>query len=303
MEIESLTIGVPKHALDRSLFVKDATQLESFEKLTGIKKTRRWHKPDSGDLFGRVEAKIKKESICAVIYVTQSPFRLSPCCAVDVHHSLKLPSNIPVFDVNQSCDGFIYGLWLARKILMGATDQDRVLMVCFDALRFSKTPVESLIFSDAISFTVVRKEYGTRNFHSHFHTNGAGASVLFAGRDGQMAMDGGKVFDFVTKNVPNQIQEYERSCLPLGFDYLCQHQANLSMMKIVDKRSGFSSKSLYSIEEYGNQSMVSIPTALAYNEQSILGKNILLAGYGAGWCTAVTGIKWSAKMVSEIIEV
>lgn len=303
MEIESLIIGVPKAILDRSLFVKDPQQLASFEKMTGIKKTRRWLGCDDENLFKRVEEKLDKKSICAVILITQSPFRLSPCCAVDIHQTLNLPKNIPVFDVNQSCDGFIYGLWLSRKILKGTDHNKRVLLVCFDQLRFAKTPVESLIFSDAISFAVIKgMPPGQMDWDSDFFTDGDGASVLFAGRDGQMEMDGGKVFDFVTKNIPTQIISY---CLPYerNFAFLCQHQANLSMMKIVDRRSGFQDRSLYSIEEYGNQSLVSIPTALAYNEQKILGKNILLAGYGAGWCSAITGIGWANEKISEIIEV
>ena len=40
------------------------------------------------------------------------------------------------------------------------------------------------------------------------------------------------------------------------------------MNRILEMRSGFKGRALYSIEEYGNQSMCSIPTVLAVNESA-----------------------------------
>ncbi len=273
--------------------------VERFEQTTGIKKTRRWEQPIIEPMRSallRVVPKINRESIGAVIVVTQTPMIHSPCYAAGIHRLLGLDPRVPVMDVNQSCDGFVYGLWLARAI-RPREPMNQVLLICYDQLRFAPTPTEGLIFSDAISISVIEPLPSNNHF---FLTDGSGGEHLFMLRGGEMRMDGGKVFDFVVGKIPGQISAFKTAFGP--FDYLCQHQANVSMMNLVDRKTGFKDNSLRSIEEFGNQSLVSIPTALAMNEEKILGKHILLAGYGAGWCSALTGIHWSTEPVSSITE-
>lgn len=296
--IRNLTVVVPKQIVSRDGY--EPERLAHFERLTGIKKTRRFSgtpaeflKAGIG-LFGKILPQIPYYK--GIILVTQTPSRLSPANAMDL---LPLSSNrdIPVFDVNQSCDGFIYGLKLANSL--AEYEHDTFLVVCMDMLRFENGTEESLIFSDAISFCMVRP-LGWGKFR--FLNNDEGKEILCAGTDGKMKMDGGAVFDFVTRNVPRMISDYVEH--NWKFDALVQHQANLSMMNLVVKRSGFEGEHLTSIEEYGNQSMVSIPCTLAANEEKILGKRVLICGYGAGYSAAITGLpKWSDKPVSRILEV
>ncbi len=278
--IEKLVVAVPKKIIDRS-----GIDCKDFERITGIKKTRRF---SLGNVWQLVVPALEKfrgvEGIEQIIVVTQSRTRNIPAMAIDVLSQLNLNPKIPVFDVNQSCSGFIYGLYLSCS-------SRRTLVVCADCLELDDS---ELIFSDA-ACVFVFDHNSPLNFSFH---NDPNISALWADTDGYMRMDGGKVFDFVTKNIPPLIRE-----LPMA-DYFCQHQANESMMKLVAKRAGYTDdQNLMSIHEYGNQSMVSIPTCLAYNEQKILGKEVLLAGYGAGFSAALTTIKWPAKSVSTIIEV
>lgn len=295
--IEHLTCVVPATLAARTGF--DQEKLSQFEKVTGIKKTRRWYSSTSS-FIDRAVREFKsdvarqlysKTDIGCVVLVTQSPDRLSPCLAIDVHKMLGLDSSVPAFDVNQSCDGFVYGVWLAQR---ACPIGKRGIVVCVDRLRFHEGTMESLIFSDAACVAVV-----TRGVEEpKFLNDGAGASVLFANMDGKMEMDGGAVFDFVTKNIPGMVAS-------MGFyDYFCPHQANLSMLKLLERRcQGAMGKTLLAIEEYGNASMVSIPLALAHNEEKILGKRVLMCGFGAGWSAASLITPWSQTKVSKIVEV
>ncbi len=290
--IAGMRIAVPKNILDRSGY--DPVQLKNFERVTGIVKTRRWEGSasalaiEAARPFGQLGNLIQ-----AVVVVTQSQDRKSPCMAMDLHGHLKLGPNVPAFDVNQSCDGLVYGIWLASKLHV------TTLVVCVDMLRAREGTTDALIFSDAACAIMVQPS--EQIFPPHFLTDASGVDVLKSDKDGFLCMNGGAVFDFVTKNVPPLIQKYDGLMGP--FDLLAQHQPNESMMGLVEKRSGFGSRSLRSIREYGNQSMVSIATAIAANENQCIGKKILLCGYGAGWAAGVIGVKWLPYEVCKILEV
>lgn len=280
--IENLTIGIPKNVLNRV----HSPELEKFERITGIKKTRRF----DGTTFEMISNLLHGSHythIDAVIVVTQSPDRLSPCLAAQVHAYLDLPHYVPAFDVNHACDGWVFGVWLASCL------SRRTLLICADRLRYAPNPIEALMFSDSVTATIIRPRPST----VRFYTDGSRANDLYAGLNGEMHMDGSKVFDFVTTEMPLLIKDW------LACDLLVPHQANLSMLKILEKRSGYEGRCLYSIEEYGNQSMNSIPTAIAMNEDAAAGKRLLLAGFGAGYTATLMALEWPRYLVSEIVDV
>lgn len=288
--INNLTIGVPRHQVDRSGY--DPGQLEQFSRVTGINKTRHYPGPISTLIRKTLRAAefVDRIHLRQVIVVTQTPNRLSPCLAMGVHHFLGLPDTVAAFDVNQSCVGFIYGLHIAGY-LPGDT-----LLVCVDKLRFGEPgTLDNLMFSDACAVAYVTRDYIEP---ATFKNDGDGQKHLFCKANGSMKMDGPRTFDFATNTTPEMIEGMGES-----YDFLCPHQANLSILKLLERRSGFKGRVLKSIEEYGNQSMVSIPTALAFNEEKILGKDILLCGFGAGWSAATMGLRWCRERVSQIVEV
>ncbi len=290
--IDALVVGVPSNIVDRRLC--NQRDLAEFERVTGIKKTRHY---ESDNTIAMVLRTIKKcgldfKGVDGVIVVTQSPDRLSPCMAVEVHRALDLPSSAPVIDVNHACDGFIMGLYLARWF------SQKTLLVCVDRLRYAPSQIESLIFSDAVSLSIV--SFGDNSFDFYTQPN---IADLYCGLHGDMEMNGPAVFDFATTKVPPMIKNFKQK-LGWPIDFLVPHQANLTMNKIIELRSGFKDKCLYSIEEYGNQSMNSIPTALAMNENKILGKNLLLCGFGAGYTAALAYLPhWSDFPISRIVEI
>lgn len=289
--LTSLSVTVAKDLMPRNS--SDATK--NFERVTGIKKTRRW-KGDTLSLASQAVrqdmGRIQFHEPGAVIFVTQSPDRNSPSMANDIARMVGLPANAPVFDVNQSCTGFIYGLWLGGLV---AKQTKSALVVCVDKLRAKPDSSESMIFSDAACAFMVTDEEQCR-----FMTDGTGVDKLRGGEGGLLEMDGGAVFDFVTNRVPKFIKEYDEGGL---HEVLVQHQANLSMMKMVDRRSGFEGRSIHSIEEFGNMSMVSIPAAIALHESELVGKSVLLCGYGAGWSAAMASLYWPKNHICELQEV
>lgn len=296
--IESLTVVTPSELVDRSAF--NPSDVTNFERVTGIRHTRRWGQP-AAELamtalhHHKLTYGLDKDNIDALIVVTQSPDTKSPCMAVELHHSLGLPPDVPAFDINQSCDGFIYGLDMATRVA-----DRKAIVVCVDKLRAREETLESLLFSDAASVAVIDSRYRHPS-RAFYFTDGSKRGKLCADAEGYLRMDGAAVFDFVTREVPNFIKRYPGG---VGDDWmLCQHQANLSMMRLVAKRSGFDGRCLSSIERWGNMSLVSIPAALADEEVRILGKTVLLCGYGAGFCAAEIALDWPRLRVAQILEV
>lgn len=290
--IISLSVVVPSHVVAREASEK----IKSFEQVTGILKTRRWAGNTRTLAMAAVDEhreKVLNAQPGAVVFVTQSPDRNSPSMANDIARELNLPTSVPVFDVNQSCSGFVYGWWIARQI-SSSLRGNPVLLICVDRLRGLPGSTDDLIFSDAACSAIVM-DYGTPQFR--FFTLGTGVDSLKGDEKGRVKMDGGAVFDFVTKNIPQFIKSMGVA------DVLVQHQANLSMMKLVDKRSGYDGRSVHSISEYGNMSMVSIPAAIASNEDKLSSKQVVLCGYGAGWSAAAVSVFWPAKPCATLVEV
>lgn len=283
--IEYLVVGVPKDIVPR----ETSETLSKFERVTGIKKTRRYINSTSSMICDTLDS-CNRENFIGVnqlIVITQSPDQLSPCMATEIHNYLELSPEIIAFDINHACDGWVLGVNLANKL------GGKTLLICADQLRYGSTQPESLIFSDAVSITVIRA--GFDDFHSY--TDGSMAGQLHCGLNGEMRMNGDAVFDFVTTKVPELIKKFPDE------DYMVPHQANLSMNRLLEIRSGYKERTLYSIEEFGNQSMNSIPTCLAYNESKIVNKSVLCVGFGAGFTAAGIGLFWNPKTPSKIVEI
>jgi 3-oxoacyl-[acyl-carrier-protein] synthase-3 len=289
--IGELVAAIPSREADRSWVMRE--ERDSFAKVSGIQHTWQWEGKTVELAAVAVNAVMEKE-IGSLVVVTQSPDRSCPSTAVELAGVCGLPTGIPMFDVNQACAGFIYGLWLAYRL------PKPCMLVLVDRLRMDQyqPPTSKLIFSDAAAALVVYEDNSGTAPARFFH-DPKGLPKLHASREGFMSMDGGAVFDFVIRNVPKLISEYEGAHGPSRL--LVQHQANLSMMNWVVKKTGFEGRSLNSIEQYGNMSMVSIPVAIAANEEHACDRTLLLCGYGAGWSAALMKVRWLPTTVSRIV--
>ena len=65
---------------------------------------------------------IEKEQIGAVVVGTGTPDYIMPSMACILQEELGLPSDIPAFDINAACSGFIYALRVAGSLLQ---DEER----------------------------------------------------------------------------------------------------------------------------------------------------------------------------------
>jgi len=260
-------------------------------------------------------AKLTANDIDLIIVSTITPDMFFPSTACILQKRLRA-DNVPAFDINVACSGFIYGLALATQFIK--TDMYKNVLVV------SAEKMSSVIdWSDRATCVLMG--------------DGAGAAVLgeveeggilsmFLGADGSkgdllkmpaggsripasiesvearlhyMKMNGNELFRYAVKLMADGAQKVTE---PLGLkgddiDLVIPHQANVRILSAVAKKMGIDpEKKLYlNIEKYGNMSAASSAVALveAVEEGRIKkGDTILLDAFGAGLTWGAILIKW-----------
>jgi 3-oxoacyl-[acyl-carrier-protein] synthase III len=121
-------------------------------------------------------------------------------------------------------------------------------------------------------------------------------------KDGHIGKDdlarGEKELEKMIKDIQNQF-----NLLHDNISYLILHQANKTIIDIINEETKFSDKSLVSISDFGNTSSASIPITICHNKKSLENKNIncLLVGFGVGLSWSSCQINFSNTNINDII--
>ena len=67
------------------------------------------------------DANLTKEDLDMIIVVTSSPEQISPSTACILNNKLGLTKDIPSFDINAVCAGFVYGVSIASPLISTGT--------------------------------------------------------------------------------------------------------------------------------------------------------------------------------------
>lgn len=117
-------------------------------------------------------------------------------------------------------------------------------------------------------------------------------------------MDGLRVFDFTIKFVPETIKNLLKysNKTPNEISILALHQANKQIVQAVGQGAGFDLEKVpYSaFENYGNNTMCSIPTTLSLLDKDSLNKEICCCGFGNGLISAAAVLNFKNSYISEI---
>jgi len=294
--------------------------IEDLIKSTGIEKRRICSKGTTGLDLSIKAAKglfmaddINPMEIGGVVYVTFTPDNLMPNNSTYVQSELKLPNNIPAFDINLACSGYPYGLWISA--MMAKNLNKKVLLLDGDKQSHITSPHDkgtALLFSDAGSATMLSPDNTGSQWQFAFETIGSKREVLYIEdggaknslsnnsflyktyedgnkrRNTDIKMDGLEVFKFVAQGVKKNLTELlnDADRKPEDFDYLILHQANLYMMKQLCKKLGFPLEKMpITADKYGNSSSSTIPVVMASELQKPIqekGLKLLMSGFGAG---------------------
>lgn len=255
-----------------------------------------------------------KAEIDAVIFCTQSPDYVMPSNAFLLHEYLNLDENVLAFDYNLACSGYVYGLAIARALILAGT-ATKVLLATGDTYsRYINAGDRSarVLFGDGAAVSLITAsdtDAGIRDVmlatsgknHRKFYIPAGGCrlpkvvdpTIEIDGSGNvrtpnDIHMDGMAVWSFIQSTVPKQVRSLmERNALSSeDIDLFVFHQASKMTLESLTKALRLNEKKVYlNLSQTGNLVSSSLPIALknALDEGRIQpGNMILMSGFGVG---------------------
>jgi 3-oxoacyl-[acyl-carrier-protein] synthase-3 len=269
------------------------------------------------------EHQIDRNQIDFVLLCTQSPDYFLPTTACIVQNKLGLPTSVGALDFNLGCSGYIYGLSLAKGLIAANISKNVLLITSETYSKFlnHKDKSNRTIFGDAASATLVSSDDGYCSIEEIvLGTDGSGYENLivkngglknkelsgfdvlqdgiYLSNDNNLYMNGGEIFNFTSKSVPNLIDEILRKSNNQinAIDLFVFHQANQFMLNFLRKKIGIAEDKFYLfLKKCGNTVSSTIPIALseAIKSRTIKKNNkVITAGFGVGYSWGATLLKF-----------
>lgn len=247
-------------------------------------------------------AGISPDQIGALIMTTFTPDHYTPATSCLLAKNLGLSTDVPAFDMNAACSGFLYALQVANGLMM--QDSRKYVLIVGSEVISKVTDFTDrgtcILFGDGAGAVLLEKS-DVHTFVTSLGCNGD-ASKLYCGGAGWenrfIQMDGKEVFRFAVDIIPKTIDALlEKSGLSLDdIDYIVCHQANKRIIDYVIRKLKAPEEKFYiNLQNYGNTSSASIPIALDEMAEKGMfksGTKILCVGFGAGYTWGGAILEW-----------
>ena len=244
-------------------------------------------------------------TIDCIIVCTYTPDSTIPTVANKVKAALDIKKDIPCFDLNSACSGFVYGLEVADALLL-TKKYKRILLIGSDfnsrVMDFTDRST-SILFGDGAGAVVLElgSEGGIIDTRIHAKDDTDESILLHAANDftnplnprdipenQYFMMKGSDVFKFAiktcTKAIKDMMQDHNLSSDDI--DYVVAHQANKRILETSSKLLHIPiEKFPTNIERIGNTSAGSIPILLdemMQDERLKPGMKVIMIAFGGG---------------------
>ena len=262
---------------------------------------------------------IDKSCVDFILLCTQSPDYFLPSTACILQDRLGLRKNIGALDFNLGCSGFVYGLSLAKGLIVGGMARNVLLLTSETYTKYIHPSDKGnrSIFGDGASATLVSTDGLAEIGEFVFGTDGSGADGLIvkSGASRHSApyddlqidesgnplsgdflyMNGPDIFSFTIETVPEMIS----NCLMSNglkqddISLFVFHQANLYILEFLRKKIRIDKDKFYcNLRDVGNTVSSTIPIALC--EAQVAGElkgKVAIAGFGVGLSWGATILK------------
>ncbi len=319
--IKALTYALPKKALTNERLVEEFPEW-SVDKIANKVGIHTRHIADENEtaadlavnaaekLFA-LDSTINKNEIDFVLFCTQSPDYFLPTSACLIQDKLGLPTTCGALDFNLGCSGYIYGLSLAKGLIMGGIAKNVLFLTgeTYTKHLHPKDKGNRTIFGDAGSATLISTEGLAEIGNFSLGTDGKGAENLiiktgaFRHKNAMndlsfdekanpissdyLFMNGSEIFNFTIDIVPTLVQDIldKNELLKEDIDGYVFHQANAFMLNFLRKKLKVKEEKFhYYMSEVGNTVSSTIPIVLCEKlRENKLKGNLLLAGFGVGY--------------------
>lgn len=320
--VRAISVYLPEGILDNAELVRQFgtwTENKIYGK-TGVSERRVVGDEKVSDLAAAAgerlfeEHGIDRSSIDFLLLCTECPDYFLPATACIVQNRLGLRKGAGALDYNLGCSGFVYGLALAKGLVLGGVAR-RVLLITAETITRTIHPQDKstrTLFGDAAAATLVEAsaERGIGEFVLGTDGSGAERLIIPAGAWARpsspetrvetknkwgnvrtpesLYMDGPEILKFSMEVAPGCMNDtLERNGTSLeGLRLVVLHQAShMMLVKLRELLSIPEEKFVFNIEKYGNTVSSTIPIALYDSMKSgRLGKgdSVLVMGFGVG---------------------
>lgn len=262
---------------------------------------------------------IRREDVDFIVLCTQSPDYFLPTSSCLIQARLGLRTDIGALDFNLGCSGYVYGLAVAKGLIVGGIAKNVLLLTAetYSKYLHPRDKGNRTIFGDAATATLISAEGFAEIGEFSLGTDGRGAGNLIVKTGSarcpsrsddihfddngnpvssdHLYMNGSEIFSFTQENVPVVVKEtlMKNHLGQEEIDLFVFHQANKYMLSFLRKKLKISEEKFYvCMSETGNTVSNSIPLALrSAREDKRLKGNILLSGFGVGYSWGGTIIK------------
>jgi 3-oxoacyl-[acyl-carrier-protein] synthase-3 len=269
------------------------------------------------------DAGLTVKDIDAIVVATTTPDMVFPSTASIVQYKLGC-DNIPAWDIQAVCSGFVYGLAQVDGMIRGGMF-NRVLLIGAESMsRILDWSDRStcVLFGDGSGAVVLeaRDEQGENGVvgsvlhcdgsyrhllmadHAHpgaapgvdptdFHVDSAGVAAV--------EMKGNEVFRVAVTKLGEVVGEVlEKYNVQQGdIDWLIPHQANIRILQATAKKLKLDQERMaVTVEHHANTSAASVPLALnhVYREGKLeKGQLLLLEAFASGFAWGANLVRWS----------
>ena len=259
-------------------------------------------------------SKIQIEDIGGIIYCTQTPDYIMPSNSHLIHNKFNFRSSVWCFDYNLACSGFVFGVAIARGFIETKMAK-HILLVTSDTYSKhinDKDRSTRLLFGDGAAASIISCSSETGLIDIDLSTDGSSFKSFYIPAGGarmprsshtsmeyndiignvkskdNIHMEGKKVFNFVSKIVPDQIMEIlNRNNLKIkDIDQFIFHQASKITLDSLANTLGIDeSKYFTNLKDIGNTVSASLPIALKQaKELDKINKGdlVIISGFGVG---------------------
>lgn len=268
------------------------------------------------------EYHVNPKEIDFVMLCTQSPDYFLPSTACVLQNRLGIPKNSGAFDYNLGCSGCVYGLALAKGLILAGIARNILLLTSetYNKYLHPQDKSNRSIFGDGAAACLISSDGMAEIGDFVMGTDGSGAENLIvktgASRyknrtgysdeddeghlryDDYLYMNGGAIFNFTLDAVPLMLKQVlEKNAIKKEeIDYFVFHQANKFMLNTIRKVCVLPKEKYYiNLSETGNTVSSTILIGLKdclTNEIIHKDMQVMIAGFGVGLSWAGTVLKF-----------
>ena len=266
-------------------------------KALGIKERRVISGEDVSDLGVKAaqralkDAGVDREDIDMIIVATSSPERISPATACTIHKKLGIKKNVPSFDINAVCAGFVFGFGVAAPMISSGMYKN-VLVIATEAYsKITDYNHRNCVFFGDGAGAVVLGHSDKGWIHTELQSNGSGTgdTGFNCPLDKKYTTIPNEVWNQAVGVLPDSINSVLNNTNLSASDIslFVPHQASINMLKLIASKVGIPEDKVKTVmHKYGNIAGASIPIAFdeaRKNNEVSKGDTLLFTAIGSGW--------------------